>query len=132
MKIILALVVSIVLIGGTIWLVNRGGAGSGDESSAGTATNVATMDGTQTITISAKGGYSPKITNAKADLPTVIKMDTSGTFDCSASLTIPSLNYRKSLPASGETAIDIPAQKAGSTLQGVCAMGMYSFTVKFS
>ena len=90
------------------------------------------VDGKQIIMISAKGGYSPKVTTAKADMPTVIKMDTQGTFDCSSALTIPSIGYRNNLPPSGETAIDVSPQKAGTTVRGLCAMGMYNFSINFN
>lgn len=89
------------------------------------------LDGKQVIEIKAKGGYSPRSTMAKANMPTVLKVKTMGTFDCSSALTIPSIGYQKYLPASGETLIEIPPQEAGSTLQGVCAMGMYNFAVNF-
>ena len=94
--------------------------------------NVSVVDGKQIITINAKGGYSPRTTNAKADMPTVIKMETNGSFDCSSALSIPSLGYRNNLPPSGETLIDVLPQKAGTKLQGICAMGMYNFTINFN
>jgi plastocyanin domain-containing protein len=94
--------------------------------------NVQMVDGKQVITITAKGTYSPRFTTAKAGVPTVIKMATRGTFDCTAALTIPSLSYEKNLPPSGETLIDVPPQKAGTTLRGVCAMGMYNFSIAFN
>lgn len=93
--------------------------------------NVATVEDKQIITLTAKGGYSPKVTTAKADVPSVIKMVTKGTFDCSASVSIPSLKYQTNLSPTGETLIDIPAQPKGTTLQGTCSMGMYDFSIKF-
>lgn len=93
--------------------------------------NVIVVSGKQIITIGARGGYSPRLTSAKAGIPTTIKMKTSGTFDCSAALVIPALDYRSFLPATGESLIEVPAQKPGSTLQGLCAMGMYGFVIKF-
>lgn len=93
--------------------------------------NVTIVDEKQVITISAKGGYSPQVTHAKADIPTIIKVVTNGTFDCSSALSIPSLQYQKNLPATGETLIDVPAQSTGTTLQGVCSMGMYNFSILF-
>lgn len=89
-------------------------------------------DEKQVVEIEAKGGYFPQKSKAKAGVPTVIKMKTSGTFDCSSALAIPSLGYRQSLPLSGETLIDVPAQQAGSTLEGMCGMGMYHFSIDFS
>lgn len=86
----------------------------------------------QIITIDVKGGYSPQQSSAKAETPTVLRMRTNATFDCSSSLVIPSISYRKMLPASGLTDIEIPAQKAGIVLQGICGMGMYHFAVNFN
>ena len=94
-------------------------------------TNVSIVGGSQIIEISAKGGYSPQNITAKAGTPTTLKIKTSGTFDCSSSLTIPKLGYQTNLPPSGETVVDVPPQKAGSTLTGLCSMGMYSFTIRF-
>ncbi len=94
--------------------------------------NVSVVDGNQIISISAKGGYSPKISNAKAGLPTIIRVSTKGTFDCSIALRIPALNYRKNLAMTGTTDIEVPPQKPGAAIQGLCGMGMYSFKVNFN
>jgi hypothetical protein len=59
-------------------------------------------------------------------------MKTNGTFDCSSGVTIPSLGIRQTLPSTGETDVEIPAQKSGTSLEGVCVMGMYHFTINFS
>jgi plastocyanin domain-containing protein len=90
------------------------------------------VTGKQIIEIQAKGGYNPKQVMAKADVPTIIRMKTEGTFDCSSSLSIPSLGKRLALQPTGTTDIEVPSQKAGSSLKGVCAMGMYSFAVNFN
>ncbi len=88
-------------------------------------------DGVQYITINAGGGYSPRISSAKAGIPTKIIMKTNGSYDCSSSLAINSIGYRKILPQTGETEIDIGIPRAGVPLQGVCGMGMYSFLINF-
>jgi len=125
MKLIWGTVILGVVIIGVVLYITRGGV-------ADTKNNVSIIDGKQVIQIMAKGGYSPRSSVAKAGMPTVLKIKTSGTFDCSSALVIPSLSYRANLPMSGETLIDVPTQPAGSTLQGVCAMGMYSFSVQFN
>lgn len=102
---------------------------SGDASLSG---NVHMEQGTQIIDITAKGGYQPAVTTAKANVPTIIRVKTDSTFDCTTSLTIPSLHYRTRLPFAGSTDIDVPSQLSGSELVGVCSMGMNSFQVKFS
>ncbi|MEJ0063816.1 MAG: cupredoxin domain-containing protein [Alphaproteobacteria bacterium] len=85
----------------------------------------------QTITISAKNGYEPETSTAKANERLKLRVVTEATFDCSTTLVIPSLGYKARLPSTGLTEIDVPPQKPGTELTGLCGMGMYSFTVKF-
>jgi plastocyanin domain-containing protein len=108
--------------------------GSKSTTSTGTqsAQNVEIKDGIQYITIDAKAGYSPKVSTAKAGIPTKLIVKTNGTYDCSASLVIHSLGYQKILPQTGEETIDIGTPKAGQPLQGVCGMGMYNFQILFT
>jgi len=89
-------------------------------------------DGVQYITIEAEGGYSPRVTEAKAGMPTKLIMKKNGAYDCSASLVIRSIGFQKILPQTGEEIIDLGTPKAGVPLQGVCGMGMYSFIINFS
>jgi len=93
--------------------------------------SVEVKDGVQYVSIQAGGGYSPRVSEAKAGLPTKLIIKTNGIYDCSASLVIRSINYQKILPPNGEEIIDIGTPKAGEPLQGVCSMGMYSFVVNF-
>src|SRR3989344_9064824 len=109
--IIISILVITLVVGAGIWL-SQGKNNSSAETEQ-TAGNVSMVNGKQIITINAKGGYMPRITTAKAGVPTVITMKTRGTFDCSSAITIPSLNYRSNLPPSGETLIDVPAQNVG-------------------
>jgi plastocyanin domain-containing protein len=95
------------------------------------SSNVSIENGKQIIVITAKAGYEPRATIAKADLPTILRVKTDNTFDCSSSLRIPSLNYFKNLPPSGATDIELPTESAGATLKALCSMGMYSFSVNF-
>jgi plastocyanin domain-containing protein len=108
-------------------VVAHGSAKSGSTA----ATNASVAGGNQIIEISAKGGYRPQNSTAKAGTPTTLKIKTSGTFDCSSGLSIPKLGYHTQLPSSGETVVNVPPQQAGSTLTGVCSMGMYSFNIRF-
>jgi hypothetical protein len=94
--------------------------------------NSVIKDGVQYVTITARGGYQPRSSTAKAGIPTKLIMKTNGTYDCSASLVIRSLNYRAMLPNTGETTIDAGTSKAGDVLKGVCGMGMYSFDITFN
>lgn len=99
---------------------------------SGTVQNVEMKDGVQYVTINAKAGYLPKVSTAKAGIPTKLVIKTNGTYDCSASLAIKSIEYQKILPQTGEEIIDIGIPKAGEPLQGVCGMGMYNFAVNFN
>ncbi len=94
----------------------------GDESGS----NVSIVDGTQIVTLQAKGGYQPRVSTVKAGIPTILRVNTTGTFDCSSALRIPSLKISKNLPASGTTDIALGELKPG-TLDGTCSMGMYPF-----
>jgi len=125
---VISMLIAVVLIVGA--MVMAGGR-NGQSDNTQTVNNVSIIDGKQIIEIDAKGGYSPRVTNAKAGLPTIIKVNTKATFDCSSALTIPSLGYSNHLPSSGNTLIDVPPQKAGAIVQGFCSMGMYNFQVKF-
>lgn len=127
-RFIISLAFSLVLIGWAFWLVSPKSDIVGGGATPPTALIV---DGRQFIDISAKGGYSPRVVVAKAGIPTILRMSTSGTFDCSASLIIPKLSYQKFLQPSGTEDILISAEQARGTLQGLCSMGMYNFKITF-
>lgn len=95
------------------------------------AQNVEIRDGVQYVTINARGGYSPRVSTAQADIPTKLIVKTNGTYDCSAALVIRSIGYQKILPNTGEEIIDLGTPQTG-TLQGLCSMGMYNFAVNFN
>jgi plastocyanin domain-containing protein len=123
---IAAIIIAGAIVGGAILLTRD----RSQESSSAPANNVSIVDGKQVIEITARGGYQPRKSVAKAGVPTVIRFNTSGTFDCSASVRIPSLGVSKLLPQTGSTDIDIGTQTA-SVLKGSCGMGMYPFEVEF-
>jgi plastocyanin domain-containing protein len=92
--------------------------------------NVSVVDGKQIIEIKAKGGYQPRKSIATSGTPTILRFNTSGTFDCSSSVLIPSMKISQNLAQTGTTDIDLGAQKAG-VLKGSCGMGMYPFEIEF-
>lgn len=92
--------------------------------------NVSIVGGKQIVNLVAKGGYQPNRSVAKANIPTIIRFETSGTFDCSASVRIPSMNISEYLKPTGTTDIDIGSQLV-STFTGSCGMGMYPFEIVF-
>ena len=93
--------------------------------------NVSIVDGKQIIEIKAKGGYIPRISIAKAGIPTILRFNTNGTFDCSSSVRIPQMNIFEILPNSGKKDIDLGIAKEGN-INGSCGMGMYPFEIKFT
>lgn len=103
--------------------------GDGTTQTGQSGQNIEMKDEIQYITIDAKGGYFPRVTSAKAGIPTKIIIKTNSTFDCSAYLSIRSLNFQKILPQTGETEVDLGTPKVGDTYKGVCSMGMYSFSI---
>lgn len=130
MKKSLSVFVAITLIIG-IGLAVAGKSRSESESAdTKIAQNVEVRDGVQYVTIYAKGGYTPRVSNANANIATKIVVKTNGTYDCSSALVIRSIGYQKILPPSGEEVIDVGTPRAG-LLQGICSMGMYHFVVKF-
>ncbi len=122
--------IAIVVMGAVIYWAGSSKQGGGQMPIDGS--NVRVENGTQIITIGAKGGYRPRATAAKANLPTKLEVVSNGTFDCSSAIAIPQLGYRANLPPNGTTEINVPPQAAGTTLRGMCQMGMYSFTLIFN
>jgi plastocyanin domain-containing protein len=88
-------------------------------------------NGTQIIHIVALHGYQPRRITAKASLPTVLEMEVKSSYDCSAALRIPALQLQQFLKPADTTRITIPPQQAGTTLTGLCSMGMYRFDITF-
>jgi plastocyanin domain-containing protein len=126
---VIAILVAGALIAGTIYISGRDTSVDKVENII-PAQNVSIVDGRQIVEITAKGGYSPRKSVAKAGMPTILRFNTRGTFDCSTAVRIPSLNIRKSLPPSGVTDIDLGTSSVG-LLQGMCGMGMYPFEIYF-
>src|SRR3989344_1848895 len=108
--------IAVLLIGSSLFLTGSAG-GDANGGTGGSKDNVTMNGSTQIIAVSAGNGYSPRLTLAKADVPTILRMKTAGAFSCASALTIPKLGVRKNLPLSGTTDIEIPPQKAGSILQ---------------
>lgn len=125
-SILLSVLASIIIIGGALYLTKS----SVPTDTPNDGTNVTIVDGKQIIEISAKGGYSPIKTTAKANIPTILRVSTNGTFDCSSAVRVPSLGISQNLPPSGTTDIDLGSPKV-SVLEGTCGMGMYPFQIDF-
>ena len=124
--IVVSILIAVALIGGASLLTR----GTSTPEPVVNKDNVTIVDGKQIIEIRAKGGYLPAQSVAKAGIPTILRFDTRGTFDCSSFVRIPSMDISKALPQTGTTDIDIGVQEAG-TFEGTCSMGMYPFEVEF-
>ena len=124
------IVISLGIIGTTFYKPNS--ANWAKPSNNETINTPLDTNGKQVLEVTAKGGYTPKELNAKANIETVLKITTKNTFDCSSALVIPTLNIKKNLPPSGTTDIAIPPQKAGTKISAACSMGMYAFEISFN
>ncbi len=125
----IAVTVIVLLVGGFVIFSNDGA--KNNEESAKDTEVVTEENGIQYINMEARAGYTPSTVTAKANTPTVIRMKTKNTFDCSSSLVIPAINYQGLLQATGEEEIEVPLEKTTGKLQGLCGMGMYSFVINF-
>ncbi len=132
MKTKIILSVSALLLVGVLWFALAPKTASTPAAGGATPMIAVQESGRQVIAIKVKEGYQPREVTAKAGVPLVLKMQTSGTFDCSATFAIPALGIREHLDPTGEKSIEIPAQKSGDTLTGVCGMGMFSLVIKFT
>ncbi len=88
-------------------------------------------DGSQSLAVLAWNGYYPLSTTAKAGVPSVLRVYTNNTYDCSRAFLLPQGRVRRMLAPRGVTEIAIPPLEKGNTLFGTCAMGMYTFTITF-
>lgn len=103
--------------------------GSNSEDQGNFPGNVAIIDGQQIVELTAKAGYTPRVSKVQSGVPTILRFNTQGTLDCSSSVRIPSLNISQTLPLSGVTDISVGMLEPG-TLNGSCGMGMYPFELR--
>ena len=123
----LAMIIAATLSGGAIVLsLNKPTVAQNEPA----ANNVSIVNGQQIIDITAKGGYIPRTSTAKAGIPTILRFHTAGTFDCSSYIRIPSMGISKNLPSTGTYDVPVTDPKAGALI-GMCGMGMYPFQVNF-
>jgi sulfite exporter TauE/SafE len=76
-------------------------------------------------------GYFPTTLKAPAGQDFTLNLVTDQTYSCARDFVIPALNYYELLPDTGTVQVNIPAQKAGSTLFFTCSMGMYTGQIVF-
>lgn len=124
--VIISVIIGIALVGSAYFVIQN----KTEEETTVVKDNVSIVDGKQIIEIRAKDGYLPQRSVAQAGLPTILRFDTSGTFDCSASVSIPSENISQTLPQTGTTDIELASAEVG-ILKGTCGMGMNPFEIEF-
>jgi plastocyanin domain-containing protein len=122
-----SIIIAVLIIGGALLYAGRNSNINSDIS----ANNVTIIDGKQIIDMTVRGGYQPRKSVAKAGVPTTIRFNTNGAYDCSTAVRIPSLSISENLKPTSITDISIGTPQAG-LLRGTCAMGMYSFEIEFS
>lgn len=132
----IALVISGLIISLSLFFTNSqkqtNGQNIQQDQNSPTSESVYTENGAQIIEIKAKGGYSPRLIEAKANKPTKLRVVTENTFDCSLALIIPELEVSEMLPMTGITEFELPNKAPGSELVGMCSMGgMYYFKINF-
>ena len=86
-------------------------------------------NGNQIITLHAKDGFSPKVSVVDAGKPTILKVDTNNTVDCSATINIPHLKINDTLLLNGVKDFNIPTLASGEIINGTCGGGIYSFKI---
>ena len=128
--IIVSIVIAVLIIVGALYFTNGAVSNPATKTAEENANNVSIIDGKQIIQIKAKDGFSPEHSVAKAEIPTILRVETNGTFDCTSIVRIPSMDISKNLPLFGATDIDIGVQKVG-IFYGTCGTGAYSFDILF-
>lgn len=129
-NIFISIVISVAIIGGVLYFVYDKPVSPEEVSGDVESKNVEMRDGIQYVTITALGGYSPRISIVEPNIPTKLVVKTQGTYDCSASLVIRSVDFQKILQPNGEEIIDLGSLETSETIKGLCGMGMYSFQIK--
>ncbi|WP_322510180.1 sulfite exporter TauE/SafE family protein [Anaerolinea sp.] len=90
-------------------------------------------DASNTLTLQVRDdGYFPAELTARAGEPVTLQLVTENTFSCSRAFLIPALKVQRLLPATGTEIVEIPPQKAGTTLHFTCSMGMFTGTITFN
>ena len=121
----LSIIIASLIIVGALVISKKG-----SQNDTKTIENVSIVNDKQIIDLTAKGGYPPTPSIAKAGIPTILRVNTNGTLDCSSAIRIPSLKLAKNLPMTGSADFDLGVQSVG-VLRGACGMGMYPFDIEF-
>ena len=69
--------------------------------------------GVQSVDITVKGGYSPKLIRVQAGTPVRLRFDRQENSDCTAKVVFPDFGVSKSLAAFGTTTVELPPAEPG-------------------
>jgi plastocyanin domain-containing protein len=87
-------------------------------------------DGVQRILIEARNSsYSPAALTVRAEVPTELTLRTNNTLGCTRYIIMESLGVEQSLPATGDTRIDLGTLEPG-VHRYTCGMGMYRGSIE--
>lgn len=87
-----------------------------------------TSAGTQEVSITVKGGYTPAVIHAKAGTPLRLVFDRQETSSCSEEIVIGDFAIRKFLPAFQRTVVELVPDRVGR-FDFTCGMGMLHGTL---
>jgi sulfite exporter TauE/SafE len=76
-------------------------------------------------------GYNPREVKAIANQEFTLNLITENTTSCSRAFVIPAFNFSVVLPSSGVQSVKIPAQPAGTRVEFMCSMGMFTGEIVF-
>ncbi len=76
-------------------------------------------------------GYSPEVLILPANQEIELHLVSNGTRSCSRAFVIPAIDIQALLPETGEKVVTIPAQAAGTSIDFMCSMGMYTGVMQF-
>ena len=126
---LVAINAGLVLNGSTFTLAGAWRSLAGGSGAAPVAAPPVAADGVQRIVIEVQDtGYSPSNVTARAGVPTTLILRTSNSQGCTRFIVMDAFGVEKSLPATGDTTIDIGELEPG-TYRYTCGMGMYGGSI---
>lgn len=94
--------------------------------------DIVVENGKQVLKLTATSTFSPNVINAKANIPTILRVDAKNVAGCTTTLNIAKLNISQQLLGKDKVDIEIPPQTVGTNLIGLCSMGMNRFDINFN
>jgi plastocyanin domain-containing protein len=125
------LVIAGIMFGFFILIQGMGGTKASNSQDTEQVSKMLDTTGKQVVEMTAGfSGYLPSILEIKSDTPTILRVKSTKNFGCGSAFRIPKLNISANLPANGTMDFDLGTLTAGTTFDGLCAMGMYRINFK--